>query len=55
MKINKMLIGIILASVLIAAVSIFVNTRTEAQDQPQDQSAVSSKLDQILNNEKVII
>ena len=55
MRIRKILIGIMLASILIAAASMFVNSRTHAQDQTQDQSAMMSKLDQILNNEKVIM
>ena len=53
MKFKKILIGIIIVSVLIAAASLFVNSKTHAQD--QDQSGIMSKLDQILNNEKLIM
>ena len=55
MKGNKILIGIILVLILMAAASIFVTNRTHAQDQNPDQAAVLAKLDQILNNEKVIM
>ena len=55
MRGSKILTGIILAAVLIAAISVFVNSKTHAQDQMQDQSGIESKLDQILNNEKIIM
>lgn len=55
MKVKKILTGIMLALVLIAAASIFANNRTHAQDQSPDLSAISAKLDQILNNEKAIM
>ena len=55
MKGNRILIGMILALVLIAAASIFVNSRTHAQEQNPDQAAVLAKLDQVLNNEKTIM
>ena len=55
MKFKKILIGIILAVVLVAAASIFVNSGIRAQEQAPDQSEVLAKLDQILNNEKVLM
>ena len=55
MRGKKILTGIMLASVLIAAAAIFVNGRICAQDQMQDQSSILGKLDQILNNEKALM
>ena len=53
MSVKKILIGIALVSVLTVAASMFVSGRTHAQD--QDQSAILSKLDQILNNERALM
>ena len=55
MRVKKILIGIMLVSVLIAAASIFINGRTHAQGQGLDQGEISAKLDQTLNNEKVLL
>ena len=55
MRLKKTLMGIIVLSVLIAAASVFVNSKTHAQDQMQDQSGIASKLDQILSNQKIIM
>ena len=55
MRGKKILISIILASVLIAGASVFVKSRTHAQDQGIDQGNISAKLDQILNNEKALM
>ena len=55
MKVNKILIGAITISVLMAAASIFVNRAICADDQSSDQAAILAKLEQILNNEKVLM
>lgn len=56
MKYKKVLIGIILAAFLLS-LPFFLAKSMYAEDlaQASDQSAVLSKLDQILNNEKVIL
>ncbi len=55
MKMNKILIGIMLSSLLIVSVCIFVNDRARAEEQSPELTEISSKLDQILNNEKAIM
>ena len=52
---RQILIGIMLVAVLMASAAIFGNSRTHAQDQGVDQASISAKLDQILNNEKVLM
>ena len=47
MKMNKILIIIMLSALLVVS--------AYAQDQNQDLTAISAKLDQILNNEKVLM
>lgn len=55
MKVKKILIGITTVAVLTAA-SIFIISRIHAQEQQApDQSEISAKLDQILNNEKALM
>ena len=53
MRGQKILIGIMLVSVLMATASIFENSRTDAQE--QRQTDISAKLDQVLNNERIIM
>ena len=55
MRFKKILTGIVLVLVLIVAASIFVNGMTHAQTQSPDQSEISAKLDQILNNERAMM
>ena len=54
MRNKKILIGVILVSVLVAA-SIFINGRLQAQSQGTDDGTILSKLDQILNNERALM
>ena len=54
MRLKKVLIGIVL--VLFFASPLFLSAKvTEAQDQSTDQSAVLSKLDQVLNSQKILM
>ena len=54
MKSRKILIGITAASFLMMA-SMFINSKISAEDQGLDQGAIMAKLDQVLNNQKVIM
>ena len=54
MKFKKVVIGIVLALILVSLPFILAGV-THAQAQGIDQSAIQSKLDQILDNQKLII
>ena len=57
MKRGKLLTGIILSLLLIAAACLFVNSRTHAEEgsSTPDLSILVSRLDQILSNQRTIM
>ena len=53
MKLRRVLTGIVLALALLSLPFLMAKV-THAQDQGLDSGAISSKLDQILNNQKAL-
>ena len=54
MKNRKSLTAILLAVVLVVSISVLMSTKTNAQDN-QDLTALSSKVDQILSNQRALM
>ena len=54
MKLRRVLTGIVLALALLSLPFLMAKV-THAQDQGLDSGAISSKLDQILNNQKALV